>query len=116
MLAAHVLEHFFEWEYPFVLLEWKRLLRSGGKLVLELPNIEAAARNLLAGMDANMWRFPFYGDGSHKDPYMIHKFGFTPKSVKAAVIEAGFADVKILPPQTHGRRANRDMRVEAIKT
>ena len=82
---------------------------------MELPNIEAAARNLLSGMEPNMWRFPFYGDGSHKDPYMIHKFGFTPKSIKAAVEGAGFEQVQILPPQTHGPRPNRDMRVEAIK-
>lgn len=115
LIAAHVIEHFFEWESPFVLLEWKRLLRSGGKLILELPNIEAAAKNLLAGMDPQMWRFPFYGDGSHKDPYMIHRFGFTPKSIRQAVADAGFSDIQVLPPQTHGPRPNRDMRVEAIK-
>lgn len=115
VMAMHVIEHFFEWQSPFVLLEWKRLLKSGGKLILELPNIEAAAKNLLAGMEPQMWRFPFYGDGSHKDPYMIHRFGFTPKSVRQFVENAGFQNVQILPPQTHGPRPNRDMRVEAIK-
>ena len=44
LMAAHVIEHFAEWQAPFVMLEWKRLLKPGGKLVLELPNIEAAAR------------------------------------------------------------------------
>lgn len=113
--AMHVIEHFFEWESPFVLLEWKRLLKSGGKLILELPNIQAAARNMLEGMKPQMWRFAFYGDGSHKDPFMCHKFGYTPISIMAAVETAGFEKVQILPPQTHGPRPNRDMRVEAIK-
>lgn len=115
LMAAHVIEHFFEWEAPFVILEWKRLLKHGGKLVLELPNIEAAAKNLLAGMPPQMWQFPFYGDGSHKDAFMCHRFGYTPKSISALVIGAGFEQVRILPPQTHGPRPNRDMRVEAIK-
>lgn len=115
LLAAHVIEHFREYEAPHVLLEWKRLLKPGGKLILELPNIESASRNLLAGLRPQMWLFAFYGDGSHKDPYMLHKFGYTPASIKTAVEAAGYRDVQILPPQTHGPRPNRDMRVEAIK-
>jgi SAM-dependent methyltransferase len=115
LLAAHCIEHFHEWEAPFVMLEWKRLLKPGGKLILELPNIEAAARNLLSGMRPQMWQFPFYGDGSHRDHYMCHKFGYTPKSITALVEVAGFNDAQILPPQTHGPRPNRDMRVEAVK-
>lgn len=115
LMAAHVIEHFYEWCAPFVLLEWKRLLKSGGKLILELPNIEAAARNLLAGMSPQMSMFAFYGDGSHKDPYMVHRMGYTPSSLTQLVINAGFQQVKIMPPQTHGPRPNRDMRVEAIK-
>ncbi len=100
---------------PFVLLEWKRMLKSGGRLTLELPNIEAAARNLLAGMKPQMWAFPFYGDGSHKDEFMTHRYGYTPKTIRVLVEGAGFRDVQILPPQTHGPRPNRDMRVEAMK-
>jgi hypothetical protein len=115
LLAAHVIEHFHGWETAHVLAEWKRLLKPGGKLILELPNIEAAARNLLAGMRPQMWEFAFYGDHSHRDPYMCHKQGFTPSGIKCAVEGAGFVDVQILPPQTHGPRPNRDMRVEAVK-
>jgi predicted SAM-dependent methyltransferase len=85
LFAGHILEHVAEYEALSLVLEWKRLLKTGGRLILELPNIEAAARNLLAGMEPQMWRFAFYGDGSHKDPFMLHKFGYTPKSVKELV-------------------------------
>lgn len=113
--AYHVIEHFHRWQTADVLSEWKRLLKPGGLLVLELPNLEAAARNLLAGMDDQMAMWPIYGDPSHKDPYMCHPWGFTPKSIKALLSECGFTRIELLPPQTHGRRANRDMRVEARK-
>jgi hypothetical protein len=115
LLAAHVIEHFYGWQTQSVLAEWKRLLKPGGKLILELPNIEAAARNLLTGMRPQMWEFAFYGDHSHKDEFMCHRTGFTPASITKAVQDAGFRDVQILPPMTHGPRPNRDMRVEAIK-
>jgi predicted SAM-dependent methyltransferase len=113
--AYHVIEHFYRWQTPEVLGEWKRLLKAGGLLVLELPNIEAAARNLLAGMDDQMCMWAFYGDPSHRDPYMCHPWGFTPKSIKSLLSECGFSHIELKPPQTHGRRVNRDMRVEARK-
>lgn len=115
LFAAHLIEHFFEWEAPHVIREWARLLKPGGKLILELPDIIKAAQNLLAGMKPQMCIFPLYGDGSHKDPYMCHKFGYSPASIKALVEQNGFIKVRILPPQTHGARINRDMRVEAVK-
>lgn len=115
LCAMHFVEHVHEWQSPFVMLEFFRLLKSGGKLILELPNIEAAAKNMLRGMRPQMWRFAFYGDGGHKDPYMCHRFGYTPISIMALTEAAGFKNVQILPPQTHGPRPNRDMRVEAIK-
>lgn len=113
--AMHAVEHVAEWEAPHLVAEWKRLLAPGGTLVLELPNLEAAARNLLAGMDKQWWSFPFYGDGSHRDPYMLHRFGYTPATITRLVEDAGFIKVRMLPPQTHGARVNRDMRVEAMK-
>lgn len=115
VMANHLIEHFFRWEVEDILAEWYRLLKPGGQLILELPNLEHACRNLLAGSTDQMSMWPIYGDWGHKDPYMMHKHGYTPKTIKALVDLCGFKKVQILPPQTHGRRANRDMRVEAIK-
>lgn len=115
LFAGHVIEHVTEWQAPFVIQEWARLLKSGGKLILELPDIIKAAKNLIAGLPPQMCMFAFYGDGSHKDPYMTHRYGYSPATIKALVQANGFTQVKILPPQTHGRKLNRDMRVEAVK-
>lgn len=115
VFAAHVIEHFFRYDVDAVVAEWKRLLRDGGRITLELPNIEAAARNLLAGMSDKMALWPLYGDWSHGSPYMMHRHGYTPKTITSLLAFHGFKDIRILPPVTHGARVNRDMRVEAVK-
>lgn len=113
--AMHIIEHVAEWEARHLLAEWRRLLKPGGLLVLELPNLEAAARNLLAGMSEQWWMFPFYGDHSHKDHFMTHRFGYTPRTLAELVKGAGFVKLEQKPPQTHGARTARDMRLEARK-
>lgn len=113
--SYHFLEHVYRWEAPALLAEFHRLLKTDGKLVLELPNIEAAARNLLAGMNDQMCMWPLFGDPGHCDPFMCHRWGYTPKTINELLAECGFAAIKVMPPQTHGARANRDMRVEAVK-
>lgn len=115
LYAMHVIEHVYRWEANALVLEWARLLKSGGRLILELPNIEAAAKNLLAGQPDQMGMWPLYGDWEHRDPYMMHRHGYTPKTIAALAKECGLVNITMLPPKTHGARANRDMRLEAIK-
>jgi predicted SAM-dependent methyltransferase len=113
--AYHLIEHVFAWEAPALVAEWLRLLRPGGALILECPNILLAARNLLNGMRDQMCMWPLYGDPSHKDPYMMHKNGFTPETITALLASCGLSSIKVLPPQTHGAKVKRDMRIEATK-
>lgn len=113
--GLHVIEHVTAWQAPGLVAEWKRLLRSGGALILELPNLESAARNLLAGGTDQMSMWPLYGDPGPKCHFNCHRWGYTPKTICAIVAEAGFTRIEMRPPLTHGARANRDMRVEARK-
>ena len=115
VMALHLLEHFYLWEVGDVLWEWHRLLKPSGRLILELPNLESACRNLLKGMNDQMSMWPLYGDPGHEDVFMCHRWGYTPKTVTGLLIAHGFNRIKVLPPQTHCKRVNRDMRVEAIK-
>ena len=115
LFAAHIIEHFFAWEAPHVVAEWRRLLQPGGLLVLELPNLELAARNLLAGTKDQLCMWPLYGDPATRDPFMCHRWGYTRQSLEALLLQCGFDDVVHRPPQTHGARTNRDMRLEARK-
>lgn len=113
--AYHLIEHVYAWEAPALVKEWRRILKPCGKLILELPNILLAARNLIEGTRDQMSMWPLYGDWSHKDPYMMHRHGYTPETITALVQSCGFDTIQVLPPQTHGAKAKRDMRVEAVR-
>lgn len=113
--SYHFIEHVYRWEAPAVIREFLRILKPGGRLVLELPNLEGACRALLKGKKDQLCMWPLYGDPTHKDPYMCHRWGYTPSSMRQLLTECGMRDVRFGLPQTHGRRHERDMRVECCK-
>lgn len=118
ILSVHVVEHFWRWEVADVLKEWVRVLRPGGKMIVECPNLLSACREFLANPDMasgpgpegqrTMW--VFYGDPAWKDPYMIHRWGYTPLSLARLMAEAGLAKLRQEPAQFKLREP-RDMRV-----
>jgi predicted SAM-dependent methyltransferase len=122
ILAIHVVEHVHQWEVPSLLKEWFRLLKPGGRLVMEMPDIIKCAKNVAEGYtyagkhpdQAGMWGI--FGDSRLKDPYMIHKWGWHFKSLSPLVKEAGFVKLKEERTQFHPvGRERRDFRMEAIK-
>jgi SAM-dependent methyltransferase len=114
--AIHVIEHFYRWETVDVLREWRRILKPGGLLVLELPDIGKCCRNVLKDMEksaSGMWAI--YGDPNTRDPLMMHKWGFTPHTLAECLLEAGYVRLRHRLPRHHHKRVNRDFRMEARK-
>lgn len=123
LMAIHLFEHFYAWDAPLALAEWHRLLKPGGLLVLEMPDIKKCAANLIRLVDGEdiksldslaMWGI--YGDPGAKDPWMNHKWGYTPKTLKGLLKRAGFGSFVDAPTKWHpiGRQM-RDFRVESRK-
>lgn len=122
VLAVHVVEHFWRWEVEDVLREWVRVLKPGGRMVLECPNLQSACEAFLANPDAGsqstqagqrtMW--VFYGDPQWKDPLMVHRWGYTPKSLASLMQSVGLVGAK-QEPAVYKLREPRDMRVVAYK-
>ena len=121
ILAVHVIEHFYYWEVVPLLQSWRRLLKPGGKLILECPNLLYACQMSVEnpemrsqpGKAGQMSMWPLYGDPSWKDPLMCHKWAYTPDSLMAVLAEAGFQQAKQEPAQFKMREP-RDMRITSL--
>lgn len=123
ILSVHVIEHVYHWEAKALLEEWKRVLRPGGRIVVECPNLLHAAKELLENPQArsrpdkdgqtSMW--VFYGDPNWNDPLMCHRWGYTPESLRALLEDVGFADVHQEPAQFK-KKDPRDMRIVGSKS
>lgn len=127
--AYHFWEHLYWWQAEELAREIYAILKGGGKLVLELPNLRKCCE-FVAGMkpipvkDTAEYhpdpRFTLWGIyGAQNAPkwtgniWQVHKWGYTPEDLVDQLQRAGFSKVTVLPP-VFGQ-PERDMRVEAIK-
>jgi SAM-dependent methyltransferase len=122
ILSVHVVEHFWRWEVVGILKEWARVLKPGGLMVLECPNLKSACEAFLAnpevhagpGQEGQRTMWVFYGDPAWRDPLMVHRWGYTPRSLGRIMHEAGLVNLRQEPAQFKLREP-RDMRVVGEK-
>lgn len=123
ILAIHVVEHFWRWKVVSVLREWVRVLKPGGKMVLECPNLKSACeaflknpeRAALPGPEGQRTMWVFYGDPRWTDPLMVHRWGYTPQYLTQVMHEAGLTNLCQEPAQFKLREP-RDMRITGVKS
>lgn len=112
--AHHVLEHIHRSEALNVVSEWYRVLKSGAKLVLELPCLDKMAELIVKGeKNIRLTLLGLYGDPRDKRPNMDHKWGYSKAELTELLSGVGFKDIRIMEPVFH--LPPRDMRVEAVK-
>ena len=103
--SSHLLEHFAKREVPLALREWFRILKTGGKLWLNVPNLEWCMNNWIGkpekeknGLALDM----IFGLQHHAGEY--HKTGFTRSSLAQYLENAGFEDVQIEDRWSHNQQ------------
>jgi hypothetical protein len=106
--SSHNLEHVNSFEVPKVLAEFLRVLKADGFVLLTLPDLRAVARHIVN----DQLMEPLYVSASgpitpldilfgHQasmeagNGFMAHRTGFTARSLGQALIDAGFAEVRV---------------------
>ena len=119
----HGIEHFYIWEVPELLTQIHEALCDGGTIIMEQPNLEVCAKVLL-GLIPPMTPKPLasgiqaiYGDPQYGNPFMAHKWGWTPESLTETMIACGFDRSRVKTGKALSRTfaGERDFRLEATK-
>lgn len=112
--AIHLLEHLPRRDASATLTEWFRVLRPGGKLVLELPCLDKIARLIVNGeKNIRLTVMGIFGDPRDTKPDMMHQWCWSEDELTEALSSVGFIGVTVKEPIFH--IAARDMRIEGYK-
>lgn len=112
--AIHIIEHFWPWDTQRIVNEWVRVLKPGGTLQIECPDIDKVLA--LANVPEIPPAFTFwalYGDPRHKSPEMMHRWCYNKTQIMRLMATAGLVNLRSEPVRFH--HPIRDMRIVGEK-
>lgn len=121
ILASHFIEHLYIWEAKVLLRQCYDCLKVGGVLTLEQPNLDYCVRIMAGVIDPPEGRdreqFGYWGiyGAPNGNPWDGHKAGYSPTSLTALLVDAGFEVCKIVQKPGHYHEVERDFQLEATK-
>lgn len=119
----HSLSYLRLWEARDLFRTLVRLMQPGARLIIELPDVSRCARRAIDSegqlepyLEALRAMYAFDMDWiARRLVFAPYAFGWSDWHLKMELEQAGFRDVRMCDPQTHGQRLWRDVRIEAIK-
>lgn len=117
--GIHVFEHIFRYDADAVLMDWVRVLKPGGLLILELPCLDKIigifSHCIETGMELpeNLTLWGLYGDPKYANPAMVHRWCYSRSELSDMMKLNGLTVDATKTPQTH--QPVRDMRLEGRK-
>lgn len=121
ILASHVFEHLNPYKSIDILKDWLRVLKPGGKLIMEMPDIEQLCKRFVTASTGERYGIlnAIYGSVNTTDsgdPSEItspHLFGWWPQSMYDHLWNSGYTDIVFMSEQIPHPESN--FRVEARK-
>jgi SAM-dependent methyltransferase len=106
--SSHNLEHVHSFEVPQALGAFRRVLKADGFALITLPDMRAVARHIADDLlDEPLYVSPagpisaldiLFGHQAsiaQGNEYMAHRTGFTARTLGQALVNAGFAEVRV---------------------
>ena len=96
--TSHVIEHFDFKEVFEVLKEWKRVLKEGGKLVIETPDLLASCKKFVElDEQGRISMYAHFFSEPWTSPGQCHKFLYTETQLRWTLEQAGFKNLVRIP-------------------
>lgn len=112
--SIHFIEHVSRIDLDNMMTEWRRVLKPGGRLAIEVPCLDKMAQNIVAGeKNIRLTTLGLYGDPRDPRPGMMHQWGYSKAELTEVLRQCDFVNVTVKEPLFHVPQ--RDMRVEAVK-
>ncbi len=114
IMAIHVFEHLYPWKVEEILKGWRKILKPGGKLILEMPDLKKVLKHFQdPKAHPSLTMLALYGGEATDRIEELHKWCWDMEQIEPMLKQAGFTKVEEKPPQYH--IPIRDFRVEATK-
>jgi len=121
IIAIHLLEHLNPHHIDMHLENWFKMLKVGGKLIMELPDVEEICKQYSTATKEEKGNlticlygaYDTYTEGKTTNITSPHLWGWSPETVEERLIKVGFKSIKVLPQTTQHPGPN--FRIEATK-
>ncbi len=116
IFTSHTFEHFPRWEGVDMLIDWYRMLKPGGKLVIETPDFWRCVLWLFhpSQEKRRLGRTQFYGNQWDRLDFETHRYVWAANEILEVCELVGFSNF-FVTHRTETHYPGRDMRVEAYK-
>jgi SAM-dependent methyltransferase len=115
IFTSHTVEHFTRWQAEDMLRDWLRILKPGGRLVVEMPSFFRCVFWLLHPNEKKRAaaRSQFYGNQHDRLDYETHRYVWAAGEFRTTLLGIGYRSVSV-SHRTQTHVPWRDMRVVAI--
>ncbi len=95
IIAKDVLEHLSFHKVEDALRDWFRVLKPGGRIYIQCPDLEAIAKKIILSGKYSWKEISYWVYGAQDYPENTHKAGFTIRTLKELLEKIGFVVEKI---------------------